>query len=94
MATMYYDTFTKEKPRTGLDIMANRLRRNKQMDEELADLFHERAQIEENYSRQLEKLSKKQSMTEKGLFSKLDSLWEIIQLETETLSASHSHLAS
>lgn len=90
---MYFDTFMKEKPRTGLDIMANRGKRSRQMDEELADFFRERAQIEESYSKQLAKLSKKQMMTEKGLFSKLDSLWDIIQLETGNLSVAHGQLA-
>ncbi|KAJ9080732.1 hypothetical protein DSO57_1020852 [Entomophthora muscae] len=92
-ATMYFDTFMKEKPRTGIDIMANRAKRSRQMDEELADFFRERAQIEENYSRQLAKLSKKQLVIERGLFSKLDSLWDIIQLEVGNLSVTHAQLA-
>lgn len=66
--------------------MANRAKRSRLMDEELADFFrerltilflfetgawnllHARAQIEENYSRQLAKLSKKQLVGERGLF--------------------------
>lgn len=89
----YVDTFMKEKPKAGLDIMTNRTKRSRLVDEELADFFKERAQIEEAYSKQLLKLSKKPFLTDKGMFSKLDSVWESLQIEVGNIAATHGQLS-
>ncbi|KAI9297336.1 hypothetical protein K502DRAFT_111241 [Neoconidiobolus thromboides FSU 785] len=89
----YVETFMKEKPKIGLEIMGARVKKSKQLDEELSDFFRERAQIEELYSKQLLKLAKKSYITEKGMFNHLDSILSKLQKEVEEISINHQTLS-
>lgn len=55
----YVDTFLTARPKDGIDAVQERLRNGRLLDEELAQYFRERAQIEDQYAKSLIKASKK-----------------------------------
>ncbi|RKP11441.1 hypothetical protein BJ684DRAFT_21989 [Piptocephalis cylindrospora] len=57
----YVGAFIDQRPKSALDTLSSRLRRAKHLNDELADYFRERANIEEAYARQLTKLSAKKN---------------------------------
>ncbi|KXN71301.1 hypothetical protein CONCODRAFT_17022 [Conidiobolus coronatus NRRL 28638] len=90
----YLETFSNEKPNIGLDIVRSRFKRAKSMNEEWADLIKERVLIEEQYAKQLLKLSKKTFVTDRQAIGTIQIQCERLQHEMSELSKHHSNLAT
>ncbi|TPX47889.1 hypothetical protein SeLEV6574_g02396 [Synchytrium endobioticum] len=89
----FVESFSFEKPRESVEILLKRLRKGRAIEEEVAEYFRERAQIEERYADELRRLSKKQPTTDKEHFGTFAPVWEQVLLATAEVATLHSSLA-
>ncbi|KAI8376630.1 Muniscin C-terminal mu homology domain-containing protein [Choanephora cucurbitarum] len=64
------------------------------LNDELADYFKERAQIEDTYAKSIAKLAKKNHISNKSALGTFLPLWETLQAELDQLSTIHTEYAS
>ncbi|TPX35567.1 hypothetical protein SmJEL517_g02084 [Synchytrium microbalum] len=89
----FVESFSFDKPRESVEILLKRLRKGKAIEEEVADYFRERAQIEERYANELKMLSRKQPATDKEHFGTFAPVWGQVLLATAEVATLHSSLA-
>ncbi|KAJ1553744.1 hypothetical protein HK405_007027 [Cladochytrium tenue] len=82
------------RPKDALDILNRRVKAGKQLDSELADFFRERAIIEEKYSTDLLKLSKKALSVPRDQLGGLHDVFTKVQTALFELSQTHAGLAT
>ncbi|KAG0782332.1 hypothetical protein G6F22_009153 [Rhizopus arrhizus] len=88
---MYLNTFINERPRHTLDSTHIRLTSALKLNDELADYFRDRAQVEDLYVKNLLKLSKKHYLTNKAAMGTFLPLWETLHEELTALSNIHAN---
>ncbi|KAI8583132.1 hypothetical protein K450DRAFT_224366 [Umbelopsis ramanniana AG] len=89
----FAETFLTEKPKDGIDIVQQRLRKSQKLNEELAEYFKERALIEDQYAKSLVKLSKKIFISDKSALGTMLPLWSKLSDEITEVSSIHGQLA-
>jgi len=89
----FVEAFLTEKPKDGIDIVQQRLRKTQKLNDELAEYFKERAIIEDHYAKSLVKLSKKLFITEKSTLGTMMPLWNKLSDEITEIATIHAVLA-
>ncbi|CDS09529.1 hypothetical protein LRAMOSA10889 [Lichtheimia ramosa] len=89
----YVDTFLTARPKDGIDAVQERLRNGRLLDEELAQYFRERAQIEDQYAKSLIKASKKLFITDKTILGNFAPVWDLLYNEFTETSTAHAVLS-
>ncbi|CDH57954.1 hypothetical protein RO3G_10108 [Lichtheimia corymbifera JMRC:FSU:9682] len=89
----YVDTFLTARPKDGIDAVQERLRTGRLLDEELAQYFRERAQIEDQYAKSLVKASKKLFITDKTILGNFAPVWDLLYNEFTETSTAHAVLS-
>ncbi|KAI9334814.1 VTC domain-containing protein [Zopfochytrium polystomum] len=82
------------KPRDAHDALTRRIKAGRQIDAELADFFKERALIEERYSADLLKLSKRTLVAPRDQLGGVHDVWQKVLASVLELSQAHAGLAS
>ncbi|KAK9720202.1 hypothetical protein K7432_004293 [Basidiobolus ranarum] len=86
----YVDVFLNDRPKESFDLLSNRLKKAKVLNEEVADFFKERALIEETYSKALLKLVNKKFVSDKTTLGTLGAVWGQIVHEVQETSNLHT----
>ncbi|KAI8383993.1 hypothetical protein BD560DRAFT_384530 [Blakeslea trispora] len=87
-------TFLGGRPKVGFDSCQSRLASALKLNDELADYFRERAQIEDTYAKNIAKLTRKNYISNKSTLGTFLPLWEALQAELDELSTIHTEYAS
>ncbi|ORE02906.1 hypothetical protein BCV72DRAFT_338381 [Rhizopus microsporus var. microsporus] len=87
---MYLNTLINERPKHALNATHTRLHSAVKLNEELADYFRDRAQIEDLYVKSLQKLTRKHYISNKAALGTFVPMWEILYQEISTLCNIHS----
>ncbi|CAG8450255.1 9262_t:CDS:10 [Diversispora eburnea] len=85
----YYQAFMIERPKNGLDIVQSRLKGAKTLNLELADYFKERATLEDNYVKGLQRLLNKSHVTDKSNLGTFANVWDAHILEIQSIIEMH-----
>ncbi|KAI8981401.1 Muniscin C-terminal mu homology domain-containing protein [Pilobolus umbonatus] len=89
----YIGTFITDKPSHALKTVNHRLQTAIKVNDELAEYFRERAQIEDVYAKSMSRLSKKQYILDKDTLGQFSPTWDTIHNELSSLAAIHSEYA-
>ncbi|KAG9307802.1 hypothetical protein G9A89_023367 [Geosiphon pyriformis] len=90
----YTQAFLHERPKEAFDAIQTRLRKAKTLNEELAEYFRERASVEDNYVKSLQKLTRKNFLSEKSSLGAFSAIWEPLFQELAEISNTHSLFVS
>ncbi|KAF0490131.1 cytoskeletal protein syp1 [Gigaspora margarita] len=88
----YLQAFLNDRPKHSFDVVQLRLRRAKSLNQEVADYFKERAIIEENYVRSLQKLTNKTALIDKSNLGSFASVWNALSSELNDIVNIHTSL--
>ncbi|CAG8595130.1 17610_t:CDS:10 [Dentiscutata erythropus] len=88
----YLQAFLNDRPKHSFDVVQLRLRRAKALNQEIADYFKERAIIEDNYVRSLQKLANKTPLIDKSNLGSFASVWNAIFSELNDIVSIHASL--
>ncbi|KAI8982201.1 hypothetical protein BDF20DRAFT_834847 [Mycotypha africana] len=81
MKQYYIDTFLRNRPSNGIDSPHSRLLSALKLNDELAEYFKDRAQIEDTYAKSILKLTKKSYISNKQALGTFLPLWEMLERE-------------
>ncbi|KAI9311077.1 hypothetical protein BX666DRAFT_2032346 [Dichotomocladium elegans] len=81
------------RPKDGIDAVQERVKQGRMLDEELVTYFRERAQIEQQYARSLDKAAKKLYVTDKTLLGNFAPVWDLLFNELTEISTAHAMLS-
>ncbi|KAI8146258.1 Muniscin C-terminal mu homology domain-containing protein [Fennellomyces sp. T-0311] len=86
----YLDAFLTERPKDGIEIIQNRLRKALKLNDELAEYFKERAHAEDLYAKSLARISKKFFVTDKTALGQMQPIWEMLHQEMTEIYTIHA----
>lgn len=89
----FVEAFLTEKPKDGIDAVQSRLRKGQKLTDELAEYFRERALIEDQYARNLVKLSRKTFISDKTALGTMQPLWHKLSEEIIDIANIHGSMA-
>ncbi|KAL9539636.1 hypothetical protein MBANPS3_010152 [Mucor bainieri] len=92
--TSYLQSFLNERPKHGIDIPHARLLSALKLNDEFAEYFKDRAQIEDMYAKSIMKLQKKNYIANKAALGTFLPLWEMLQIELAQLASIHGEYAA
>lgn len=92
--SQYVDTFIAERPTDGIGFSQARLASAIKLNEELAEYFRDRAQIEDTYAKSIAKLSKRHYISNKSALGTFLPLWEMLQNELSRSAAIHGEYSA
>ncbi|XP_077980830.1 F-BAR domain only protein 2-like [Glandiceps talaboti] len=87
--TCFVDNFWGEKNQ-GFDVLYHNMKHGQSTGKELADFIRERANVEENYSKNMSKLAK--TVSNYSLLGTFAPYWQIIKSSTEKLASLHQQI--
>ncbi|GAN00718.1 hypothetical protein MAM1_0002c00140 [Mucor ambiguus] len=87
-------SFLNERPKNGIDIPHARLLSALKLNDEFAEYFKDRAQIEDMYAKSIMKLQKKNYIANKSALGTFLPLWEMLQIELAQLASIHGEYAA
>ncbi|KAK4516802.1 uncharacterized protein ATC70_011781 [Mucor velutinosus] len=87
-------SFLNEKPKNGVDIPHARLLSALKLNDEFAEYFKDRAQIEDMYAKSIMKLQKKNYIVDKSALGTFLPLWEMLQIELAQLASIHGEYST
>ncbi|KAI9487268.1 MAG: Muniscin C-terminal mu homology domain-containing protein [Benjaminiella poitrasii] len=90
----YVNTFIAGRPKNGIDSPHARLLSALKVNEEFAEYFKDRAQVEDAYAKNIAKLSKKSYITNKLALGTFLPLWEALQSELTQLASIHNEYST
>ncbi|CEP19138.1 hypothetical protein [Parasitella parasitica] len=91
---LYIHSFLNEKPKDGFAIPHARLLSALKLNDDFADYFKDRAQIEDTYAKSIIKLQKKIYIANKSALGTFLPLWEMLQMELTQLASIHGELSA
>ncbi|EPB81479.1 hypothetical protein HMPREF1544_11798 [Mucor circinelloides 1006PhL] len=90
----YIQSFLNERPKNGIDIPHARLLSALKLNDEFAEYFKDRAQIEDMYAKSIMKLQKKNYIANKPALGTFLPLWEMLQIELAQLASIHGEYST
>ncbi|GJJ71390.1 hypothetical protein EMPS_03740 [Entomortierella parvispora] len=89
----FAEAFLTERPQDGLDAVQARLRKGKQLHEQFANYFKERAHIEDMYAKNITKAFQKHFVTDMQALGTFTAPWEKLSAESLELATLHGQFS-